>query len=93
VQPRELKFSTDISTSDTASNTPTIQAESGRKHMSRTFTAERFLILLRDDADRTRNLERYYVKLAYGYGVPVDDIARLSGINIAAVRTLLLEED
>jgi hypothetical protein len=61
--------------------------------MSRTFTAERFLILLRDDRDRTRSLERYYVKLAFGYGVPVDDIARLSGIEITKVRALLLEED
>lgn len=60
---------------------------------SRTFTAERFLVLLKDDEDRTRALERYYVKLAYQYGVPVDDITRLSGIALDRVRSLLLEED
>lgn len=60
--------------------------------MSRAFTAERFLLLLRDDEDRTHALERYYVKLAYTYGVEIENIARLSGIDLAAVRELLLEE-
>lgn len=61
--------------------------------MSRTFTAERFLILLREDPDRTRNLERYYVKLAYQYGVEVHDIVKHSGLPLAHVQTLLTEED
>jgi hypothetical protein len=61
--------------------------------MSRAFTAERFLILLREDGDRTRSLERYYVKLAYQYGVEVADIVKYSGLPTGHVQTLLLEED
>jgi hypothetical protein len=61
--------------------------------MSRAFTAERFLVLLREDGDRTRSLERYYVKLAYQYGVEVPDIVKHSGLPIDHVQALLLEED
>lgn len=60
---------------------------------SRTFTAERFLILLREDVDRTRSLERYYVKLAFQYGVEVPDIVKHSGLPLERVQILLLEED
>lgn len=61
--------------------------------LSRAFTAERFLLLLKEDPDRTHALERYYVKLAYQYGVPVDRIATLAGLHLEHVQTLLLEED
>jgi hypothetical protein len=60
---------------------------------SRAFTAERFLLLLKDDEDRSRSLERYYVKLAFQYGVPVDQIAHLSGMPLERVQILLLEEE
>ena len=61
--------------------------------LSRAFTAERFLLLLKEDVDRTRSLERYYVKLAYQYGVPVTRIAELAGLQLERVQILLLEED
>ena len=60
---------------------------------SRAFTAERFLLLLKEDEDRTRTLERYYVKLAFQYGVDVYRIASLSGLPLERVQILLLEED
>lgn len=55
------------------------------------FTAERFLLILKDDPDTTRTLERYYVQIAYKYGVEVERIAHLSGIPVATVRELLLD--
>lgn len=57
------------------------------------FTAERFLIILRDDADRTRSLERYYVKIAFQYGVPVQRIVELTGMPLERVQILLLENN
>lgn len=55
-------------------------------------TAEVFLPMLKEQIDRTRNLERYYVTLSYKYGVDVSRISELSGIEVDRVRSILLEE-
>ena len=55
--------------------------------------AEKFLKLLSQDPDRTRSLERYYVKVAFKHGVTVQRIAELSTIPLERVQILLTERD
>lgn len=51
--------------------------------------AEKHLRLLADDGDAPRSLERYYVGLAFTYGVAVDRISELSGVPVTRVRAHL----
>lgn len=52
--------------------------------------AEKHLCLLAEDGDVPVSVERYYVGLAFTYGVAVDRIAELSGVPIVRVRAHLM---
>ena len=52
--------------------------------------AEKHLVLLAEDVDAPRSVERYYVELAYTYGVGVDRISELSGVPVVRVRAHLV---
>lgn len=55
----------------------------------RLAAAREHLELLRADHERQRVQDRYYVRLAYIYGIPVEEIALTSGLPSPAVRHLL----
>lgn len=52
--------------------------------------AEKHLELLKEDTDRIESLDRYYVDLAFKYGLDVQTISDRSGIPVEGVRRLLV---
>lgn len=48
------------------------------------------LDLVKKSHAKMKVLDRFYVTLAFKYGVSVEDIARHTGLNVSAVREALL---
>ncbi|WP_104128208.1 hypothetical protein [Cryobacterium sp. Y57] len=55
-----------------------------------TAAAETHLNLLRQERVTLARQDRYYVDLAFKYGVTVPEIAQRSGLTVAAVQSILV---